>query len=71
MLSESWYLTRIFLNVMYLVQARLRQTVAAAVEFKPHLVVTVDTKGFSFRVLRSLVGEFFSVWRSDFCHVPV
>lgn len=38
-------------------QRRLRQTVSAAIKFEPHVVVTVDAKGFSFRVLRSLTGN--------------
>lgn len=36
---------------------RLRQTVTAVMDFRPHVVVTVDAKGFSFRVLRSITGD--------------
>ncbi|CAM6118839.1 unnamed protein product [Calypogeia fissa] len=35
-------------------RARLRETVAAALEFQPNVVITVDAKGFSFRVLNGL-----------------
>ncbi|XP_024386780.1 probable lipid-A-disaccharide synthase, mitochondrial isoform X1 [Physcomitrium patens] len=41
---------------MFRIWRRLRQTVAEAVDFEPHVVVTVDAKGFSFRVLRSLTA---------------
>ncbi|CAM6011077.1 unnamed protein product [Sphagnum balticum] len=37
---------------------RLRQTVTAAMDFRPHVVVTVDAKGFSFRVLRSITDAY-------------
>eukprot|EP00897_Mesotaenium_endlicherianum_P004192 jgi/Mesen1/3800/ME000206S02987 len=37
-----------------LLWARLRQTVAAASAFAPHVVVTIDSKGFSFRALRGI-----------------
>lgn len=37
---------------------RLKQTVEAAVLFCPHVVVTVDSKGFSFRFLKQLRGTF-------------
>ncbi|CAN1124285.1 Probable lipid-A-disaccharide synthase, mitochondrial, partial [Linum perenne] len=36
---------------------RLRETVDAAVLFRPHCVVTVDSKGFSFRFLKQLRGS--------------
>lgn len=39
-------------------QGRLQETVAAAVRFQPNVVVTVDAKGFSFRVLSGLKGVF-------------
>jgi lipid A disaccharide synthetase len=41
---------------------RLRQTVTAVMDFRPHVVVTVDAKGFSFRVLRSITGNFSLSW---------
>ncbi|KAH9556153.1 hypothetical protein CY35_07G011200 [Sphagnum magellanicum] len=37
---------------------RLRQTVTAVMDFRPHVVVTVDAKGFSFRVLRSITDAY-------------
>jgi len=35
---------------------RLKETVQAAVLFEPHVVLTVDSKGFSFRFLKQLRG---------------
>lgn len=35
---------------------RLNETVEAAALFNPHVVVTVDSKGFSFRFLKQLRG---------------
>ncbi|CAI0551037.1 unnamed protein product [Linum tenue] len=35
-------------------RVRLKETVDAAVQFRPHCVVTVDSKGFSFRFLKQL-----------------
>lgn len=32
-------------------------TVEAAVVFQPHVVVTVDSKGFSFRLLKQIRGN--------------
>ena len=40
-----------------MVQARLHQTVMAALAFQPHIVIAVDSKGFSFRVLKQLKGN--------------
>lgn len=37
-------------------QVRLKQTFEAAVSFHPHVVVTIDSKGFSFRLLKQLRG---------------
>ncbi|KAL3679994.1 hypothetical protein R1sor_022950 [Riccia sorocarpa] len=37
---------------------RLRETVSAAVTFKPDLVITVDSKGFSFRVHRGITEAY-------------
>ncbi|GAB2274957.1 hypothetical protein Dimus_009726 [Dionaea muscipula] len=36
------------------IRIKLKQTVEAALQFKPHAVVTVDAKGFSFRLLKQL-----------------
>ncbi|XP_039145826.1 LOW QUALITY PROTEIN: probable lipid-A-disaccharide synthase, mitochondrial [Dioscorea cayenensis subsp. rotundata] len=36
------------------IRRRLKETVEAAISFQPHVVVTVDSKGFSFRFLRQL-----------------
>lgn len=38
-------------------QAKLKETVEAAFQFQPHAVVTVDSKGFSFRLLKQLRGN--------------
>ncbi|XP_004243488.1 probable lipid-A-disaccharide synthase, mitochondrial isoform X1 [Solanum lycopersicum] len=35
-------------------RVRLKQTIEAALSFKPHVVLTVDAKGFSFRFLKHL-----------------
>ncbi|KAI7744966.1 hypothetical protein M8C21_006463 [Ambrosia artemisiifolia] len=35
-------------------QVRLKETVEAAISFRPHAVVTIDSKGFSFRLLKQL-----------------
>ncbi|KAG0627981.1 hypothetical protein M758_2G241500 [Ceratodon purpureus] len=43
---------------MFRIWRRLRQTVAAAIDFEPHVVVTIDAKGFNFRVLRSLTAAY-------------
>lgn len=37
-----------------LMQSRINYTVEAAFLFQPHVVVTVDSKGFSFRLLKLL-----------------
>jgi lipid-A-disaccharide synthase len=37
-------------------QVRLNEAVEAATLFEPHVVVTVDSKGFSFRFLKRLRG---------------
>lgn len=36
---------------------KLKETIEAAVLFRPHVVVTVDSKGFSFRLLKELRGN--------------
>ncbi|GFY91082.1 transferases, transferring glycosyl groups [Actinidia rufa] len=38
-------------------RVKLKETTEAAVSFQPHIVVTVDSKGFSFRFLKKLRGE--------------
>lgn len=38
-------------------QAKLKETTEAALVFQPHVVVTVDSKGFSFRLLKQLRGN--------------
>ncbi|KAF7145636.1 hypothetical protein RHSIM_Rhsim04G0049100 [Rhododendron simsii] len=37
-------------------QGKLKETAQAALLFRPHVVVTVDSKGFSFRLLKQLRG---------------
>ncbi|KAK9663920.1 hypothetical protein RND81_14G006400 [Saponaria officinalis] len=41
-------------------RARLKETVKAALSFNPHVVVTVDSKGFSFRFLKQLRATYSS-----------
>lgn len=38
------------------IRAKLKETIEAALLFQPHVVVTVDSKGFSFRLLKQLRG---------------
>jgi hypothetical protein len=38
-------------------QRKIEDTVEAAMLFQPHVVVTVDSKGFSFRLLRQLKSK--------------
>ncbi|OMP10874.1 hypothetical protein COLO4_04205 [Corchorus olitorius] len=38
------------------IAVKLKETVEAAFHFNPHVVVTVDSKGFSFRLLKQLRG---------------
>ncbi|XP_015881497.3 probable lipid-A-disaccharide synthase, mitochondrial [Ziziphus jujuba] len=39
-------------------RVKLKETIEAALLFEPHVVVTVDSKGFSFRLLRQLRARF-------------
>ncbi|XP_076902366.1 putative lipid-A-disaccharide synthase, mitochondrial isoform X1 [Bidens hawaiensis] len=39
-------------------QVRLKETVEAATSFRPHVVVTIDSKGFSFRLLKQLKSRY-------------
>ncbi|KAJ4894589.1 putative lipid-A-disaccharide synthase [Raphanus sativus] len=39
---------------LYKFRVNLKETIDAASKFKPHVVVTVDSKGFSFRLLKEL-----------------
>lgn len=41
---------------LYRIRVRLKETVEAAAIFEPHVVLTVDSKGFSFRFLKRLRG---------------
>ncbi|XP_021735256.1 probable lipid-A-disaccharide synthase, mitochondrial [Chenopodium quinoa] len=43
---------------LYKIRVRLKETVEAAFLFKPHVVVTVDAKGFSFRFLKELRASY-------------
>eukprot|EP00250_Pteridium_aquilinum_P025533 c31004_g1_i1 orf=1-225(-) len=43
---------------LFKLRARLKQTVAAAESFQPHIVVAIDSKGFSFRVLKGLKAKY-------------
>lgn len=44
-------------------RVKLKETTEAALLFQPHVVVTVDSKGFSFRLLKQLRGK----WGYTFC----
>ena len=48
---------------------KLKETIEAALLFQPHVVVTVDSKGFSFRLLKQLQGtiRYLSVVIIDCC----
>lgn len=48
---------------IYKFRVRLKETIEAALLFRPHAVVTVDSKGFSFRLLKQLRGQS----GNDFC----
>ncbi|KAL9257402.1 putative lipid-A-disaccharide synthase, mitochondrial, partial [Drosera capensis] len=43
---------------LYKIRMKLKQTVEAALQFKPHAVVTVDSKGFSFWLLKQLRARY-------------
>ncbi|KAL1340962.1 hypothetical protein AAHE18_09G053500 [Arachis hypogaea] len=43
---------------LYRIRVRLKETVEAAASFEPHVVLTVDSKGFSFRFLKQLRVHF-------------
>ncbi|XVF81543.1 hypothetical protein PTKIN_Ptkin15bG0163400 [Pterospermum kingtungense] len=43
---------------LYNFRVKLKETVEAAFEFQPHAVVTVDSKGFSFRLLKQLRARY-------------
>ncbi|KAJ0054673.1 hypothetical protein Pint_01927 [Pistacia integerrima] len=42
---------------LYRFRVKLKETIQAAVSFRPHVVVTVDSKGFSFLLLKELRGN--------------
>ncbi|KDP30831.1 hypothetical protein JCGZ_13774 [Jatropha curcas] len=50
------------------IRAKLKETTEAALLFRPHVVVTVDSKGFSFRLLKQLRARY-SQQRWDDCPV--
>ncbi|RID53015.1 hypothetical protein BRARA_G00443 [Brassica rapa] len=43
---------------LYKFRVKLKETIVAAAMFKPHVVVTVDSKGFSFRLLKQLRARY-------------
>ncbi|XP_014492321.1 probable lipid-A-disaccharide synthase, mitochondrial isoform X1 [Vigna radiata var. radiata] len=43
---------------LYRIRLKLKETVEAAVLFEPHVVLTVDSKGFSFRFLKQLRARY-------------
>ncbi|XVF31834.1 hypothetical protein REPUB_Repub17cG0027700 [Reevesia pubescens] len=49
---------------LYNFRVNLKETVEAAFQFQPHVVVTVDSKGFSFRLLKQLRARY-NQQRSD------
>ncbi|XP_022728363.1 probable lipid-A-disaccharide synthase, mitochondrial isoform X3 [Durio zibethinus] len=49
---------------LYNFRVKLKETVEAAFQFQPHAVVTVDSKGFSFRLLKQLRARY-NEQRSD------
>ncbi|KAK7407589.1 hypothetical protein VNO78_09542 [Psophocarpus tetragonolobus] len=51
---------------LYRIRMKLNETVEAAVVFEPHVVVTVDSKGFSFRCLKRLRA----IYRQKKLHLP-
>ncbi|KAL9298857.1 putative lipid-A-disaccharide synthase [Arabidopsis thaliana] len=53
---------------LYKFRVKLTETIDAAVKFKPHVVVTVDSKGFSFRLLKELRARY-KQQRLDNCPV--
>lgn len=58
--KDGWILASYLANVLileHLCQVKLQETIEAALLFQPHVVVTVDSKGFSFRLLRQLRGN--------------
>lgn len=42
----------------FILQKKLKETTEAVFLFRPHAVVTVDSKGFSFRLLEQLKGAY-------------
>ena len=48
----AWFMWR-----LWQCQEKLKRTVEAAIVFQPHVVVTVDSKGFSFRLLKQIRGN--------------
>lgn len=49
------------------IREKLKRTVEAAIVFQPHVVVTVDSKGFSFRLLKQIRARY----RNDKLACPV
>ncbi|XP_071736724.1 probable lipid-A-disaccharide synthase, mitochondrial [Rutidosis leptorrhynchoides] len=43
---------------LHKLQVRLKETIEAAISFRPHVVVTIDSKGFSFRLLQKLKARY-------------
>ncbi|KAI9108100.1 hypothetical protein K1719_020973 [Acacia pycnantha] len=46
------------LPYLYTIRVKLKETVEAAAKFDPHVVLTVDSKGFSFRFLKQLRARY-------------
>ncbi|TQE07730.1 hypothetical protein C1H46_006663 [Malus baccata] len=46
-----------------MIRVKLQETIEAALRFQPHVVVTVDSKGFSFRLLKQLRAPSFWAWK--------
>ncbi|KAG7010413.1 putative lipid-A-disaccharide synthase, mitochondrial [Cucurbita argyrosperma subsp. argyrosperma] len=58
----AWFIWR-----LWQCQEKLKRTVEAAIVFQPHVVVTVDSKGFSFRLLKQIRARY----RNDKLACPV
>jgi lipid A disaccharide synthetase len=46
--------------LILVLQRKIVDTVDAAILFRPHAIVTIDSKGFSFRLLQQLKCKIFS-----------
>ncbi|XP_031262106.1 probable lipid-A-disaccharide synthase, mitochondrial [Pistacia vera] len=54
---------------LYRFRVKLKETIQAAVSFRPHVVVTVDSKGFSFLLLKELRARYSQLKSNDVVHI--